>query len=414
MGASTGTQNGMANNLANVNTSTAGLNSVNAMLQQQTMGQGNVQQASQAQLQNATNQGVANATGVVANTKGLNPAMAARMAGQNAAQSTQQGANASAALTAQNALSSQQVLSQNLNNQYNTAQGGYNASNSANGGANTAAEQGQIGAESGGLMGSGAAASMMANGGTVRMYDDGGQVLPALPDVPQAADSNTPSTFSPNRGNGATAVKALALMSDGGNVQTPSPIFGNAPSSSSGSTSYLSKFMSGFGSQGGSKSSDSSTGMPSAYQGAYNLAMGIFGGGKNAAPQPAATAADSSPTPQSITAGNDNPDPSPMAKGGRVKSKGRDVPAMVSPGERYLPPNAVKEVAKGKKDPMKAGEKIPGKAKVPGNSLANDIVPKTLKEGGIVLPRTVTESKHPHWEAMKFVKAHMNKLKMGK
>lgn len=90
-------------------------------------------------------------------------------------------------------------------------------------------------------------------------------------------------------------------------------------------------------------------------------------------------------------------------------NKGGKVPAMVSPGERYLPPSEVAAVKEGKKNPMEAGEKIPGKPKVGGakNSYANDTVPKDLEEGGLVLPRSVTQSKHPHWAAMKFVQAHM-------
>lgn len=93
--------------------------------------------------------------------------------------------------------------------------------------------------------------------------------------------------------------------------------------------------------------------------------------------------------------------PAMMAEGGKV-------PAMVSPGEKYLSPKAVDKVAKGA-DPMEEGETIPGKPKVKGakNSYANDTVPKTLEEGGIVLPRSVTQSKHPHWAAHKFVSAIM-------
>lgn len=91
-------------------------------------------------------------------------------------------------------------------------------------------------------------------------------------------------------------------------------------------------------------------------------------------------------------------------QGGKTKG----VPAMVSPGEVYLPPNAVKEVAHGA-DPIRAGQKIPGKAAVKGNSLKNDTVPKTLEEGGIVLPRSVMQSKNPHWAAHKFVSEVMAK-----
>ncbi len=95
------------------------------------------------------------------------------------------------------------------------------------------------------------------------------------------------------------------------------------------------------------------------------------------------------------------------AKGGKAKHK---VPAMVSPGEIYLQPGAAKEVAKGKKSPM-SGEHIKGQAKVKGDSLQNDTVPKTLEEGGVVIPRSVLEGPNAHWAAHKFVKAAMSKSK---
>jgi len=92
-----------------------------------------------------------------------------------------------------------------------------------------------------------------------------------------------------------------------------------------------------------------------------------------------------------------------MAEGGKV-------PAMVSPGERYLSPQAVKKVEQGA-DPIKAGKKVPGKPKVSGakNDYANDTVPATLEEGGIVLPRSVTQAKNPHWAAHAFVSQLMAK-----
>jgi len=70
----------------------------------------------------------------------------------------------------------------------------------------------------------------------------------------------------------------------------------------------------------------------------------------------------------------------------------------------------VPKVAKGEKSPL-AGEKIPGKPKVGGakNSYANDTVPKSLNEGDIILPRSVTQAKNPHWAAHKFVSAIMAK-----
>lgn len=91
-----------------------------------------------------------------------------------------------------------------------------------------------------------------------------------------------------------------------------------------------------------------------------------------------------------------------MAHGGKV-------PAMVSPGEKYLPPSEVKNVVQGKKPVTKAGETIPGKAKVAGDSLKNDTVKKTLTEGGIVIPRTVMQSQNPEDSARRFVAAVMAK-----
>lgn len=90
-----------------------------------------------------------------------------------------------------------------------------------------------------------------------------------------------------------------------------------------------------------------------------------------------------------------------MAKGGKV-------PALLSPGEAYVPPHKVNEVAKGK-DPRQAGEIIPGKAKVKGDSLKNDTVLAQLDEGGIVIPRSIMNSKNPAKEASKFVAAILKK-----
>lgn len=86
-------------------------------------------------------------------------------------------------------------------------------------------------------------------------------------------------------------------------------------------------------------------------------------------------------------------------------SKGGKVPAMVSPGEIYLPPEQAEKVAKGKKSPME-GERIKGKAKVAGNDLRNDTVPKTLEEGGIVIPRSASMDKD---KAAAFVAAHFKR-----
>lgn len=115
-----------------------------------------------------------------------------------------------------------------------------------------------------------------------------------------------------------------------------------------------------------------------------------------------------------------------MAAGGAVSKAGQYlmnpqsyasggyVNAMVSPGERYLPPSEVEQVEQGKKPALKAGEKIHGKAKVKGDSLKNDTVPKKLKEGGIVLPKSVTEHPNAPDEAKRFVIAILAKKGLKK
>lgn len=95
----------------------------------------------------------------------------------------------------------------------------------------------------------------------------------------------------------------------------------------------------------------------------------------------------------------------PYAEGGQV-------PAMLSPGERYLPPSEVEKVKEGKKEAVSAGRKVPGKAKVSGDDLRNDTVPANLEEGGIVIPRSVMNSKDPAEQARKFVAAIIAKQQM--
>jgi|SRR5579859_6132284 len=90
-----------------------------------------------------------------------------------------------------------------------------------------------------------------------------------------------------------------------------------------------------------------------------------------------------------------------MAKGGQV-------PALVSPGEAYLPPSKVKEAMKGR-DALSVAERIPGKPKYPGNNYANDTVKKTLKSGGIVIPNSIMQSDNPKANANKFIAAILAK-----
>lgn len=95
-----------------------------------------------------------------------------------------------------------------------------------------------------------------------------------------------------------------------------------------------------------------------------------------------------------------------MSLGGDLNdhySMGGPVPAMVSPGEKYLNPTEVEAVEKGKASPKQVGKEIPGKAKVKGDSPKNDTVPAKLESGGIVIPRSVMDSEGED-SIMNFVK----------
>jgi hypothetical protein len=152
------------------------------------------------------------------------------------------------------------------------------------------------------------------------------------------------------------------------------------------------------------------------------------GGGLNpptpVGPQPAIA----NPTSQDWANAMGAPGAVAKAEGGAImpKSKygqhlhalanGGKVPALVSPGEKYLTPKEVEKVAKTGENPLKLGEKIPGKPKVGGavNSYANDTVHKTLEEGGIVLPRSVTQHKDAPKKAAEFVAAILKQQSLKK
>lgn len=131
----------------------------------------------------------------------------------------------------------------------------------------------------------------------------------------------------------------------------------------------------------------------------------VAAAGSGMAPAFAATsAANAASNSQSGPSGDSN-----LAKGGTAKGhKSGKVPAMVSPGEMYLPPKKAQAVAAKKAPPM-IGEMIPGKAKVKGDSLKNDTVPKTLETGGVVIPRSIMNHPDAAKKAAAFVAAHLAK-----
>ncbi len=75
-----------------------------------------------------------------------------------------------------------------------------------------------------------------------------------------------------------------------------------------------------------------------------------------------------------------------------IAAHGGLVPAMISPGERVIPPHLVEAVRSGKKKASEVAPKVPGKAKKKGDSLENDTVPAKLAEGSVVVKRTKADN----------------------
>jgi hypothetical protein len=207
--------------------------------------------------------------------------------------------------------------------------------------------------------------------------------------------------------------KALGLA-HGGQVPAFAPMMTNYADAGavSGPTSNVGKWLTGGGdsAQAGSqalmnqssKASDTNN-MPPMQQAGQTVGKGIGAGIKGLGSlfgSGAPAAADATGAPAAAD-----------ATGAMLAAHGGKVPAMVSPGEKYLSPKDVAKVTNQHVNPMQVGETIPGNAKVKGakNSYANDTVPKTLDEGGIVLPRSVTKAKDPAAAASKFVAAIMAK-----
>lgn len=285
-----------------------------------------------AQFNKTANQNANSAAGLISSQRGLNPALATKLASDAYTASNNEAAANAAILKAQQqqaaagqlgqlGLSQQQTFNQaNLGAQAINA--GVNAQN-----ANT---NGQI---IGGILGGGSqagaaaltpAAAAAAHGGMIRKMADGGDVL--SPDAPTFGSSLTP--MAPSLGVTGVAPTPIATA----------PALGNSPSDS-----------------------------PSAFS------QALTAGAKGA--KSGAQAMGSGPNfYQQFEAGLRNP---MYAKGG-----------MTDTGDK-----------------LKSGGKVPGKAKVPGDSLKNDTVKAQLSPGEIVIPRSVINSEDPTGNGAKFIAA---------
>lgn len=418
-------------------------NQTNTYNQLQGVANGTGPNPATALLNQQTGQNVANQAALMAGQRGSNAnvGLIARQAAQQGAATQQQAVGQAAttqanqslnALNSMGNLATQQVAQQqtgvqNLNTlnqseqgqllnsiaQANSANVGMQSNiNSANAGLATSQMQGQQGLLGGfgnAAAGAGAAAAA-AKGGKPENLPRMALAAGGLPQAGVYADPASDPNNPFNQQNQAPApqmqapnpVRPAAIIPATNGVKAPTmnqpqaqqPNFGNPGANAlyKGASSF-GKFLSSLGS-GSSDGSDDAT------QQSYLDANNAVG---TADPNNIMKGASGFNPEQDMSASNEESNFN-AARGGKV-------PAMVSPGERYLPPKEVAAVKAGKKNPMKAGEKIPGKPVVGGakNSYANDIIPKTLEEGGLVLPRSVTQARNPEWAAHKFVRAHMAK-----
>jgi hypothetical protein len=357
----------------------------------------------QAMLNQQTGQNVANTAALMAGQRGAsqNAGLIARQAGQQGANLQQQAVGQGATMQAQqslNALGQQAgIAGQQVQNTLGAQQAATGAQQNQAGqliGANTALNQANI-ANAGQMNQANAAIAAgnqkgqqnllggiasgigsifgLAEGGMVPHYADGG-------DVSESAD-------------GPMSSFGRALM--GGTNDNPYATLGSGIGSAlnSGIKSLFAPNQNSIANQ--------------AMQNTRNQSQ-LLGG--NPVPSPSLGVTPQAPNPNAPNLGGSdlqfsNQGPSLMAG----MARGGKVPAMVSPGEKYIPPSGVEKVAQGKESAIHAGRTIQGKAKVPGDSLKNDTVPKTLEEGGIVLPRSITQSKKPGPAAQKFVEALLAK-----
>jgi hypothetical protein len=351
----------------------------------------------QAQLAQATGANVANQAALMAGQRGAgaNVGLMARQAGQQGAATQQNAAGQAATLQAQQSLgalgqmgslastqAANQIGQTNANTQAQqaeqaallNAQQGVNQSNVASqANVNTANAalantqlQGQQGLIGGLMNGAGAGLGQLfgAQGGMVHAA--------AGTDVdPSAFQSGAQSKF----GQFINGVSANSQAQQA----AAAPNSTGAKALQSGSSSLTSGLLSALGSIGGGTDA-ASTGLM-----AGGAGDAVIGGG---------------------AVGTDMLAAAPLA----LAAKGGRVPAMVSPGEKYLSPQAVEQVKRGA-SPMAVGETIGGNPKVGGakNSYANDTVHKDLEEGGIVVPRSETKSKNPDRASADFVHKVLSK-----
>jgi hypothetical protein len=380
----------------------------------------------QMMLNNATGQNVANQAALMASQRGAgaNVGLMARQAANQGAGIQQNAAGQAALMQAQQqqaALNQMGGMATNMANQQanatnaytNAAQGAYGNVNNAIQGQNNANVSFTNGVNSanvqadtertkgrnnliGNVMGGIGAAFGLAEGGQVPHLAEGGGIIDtikaAFADPPKPASTPKPAP-TPDPEKAKAFMKGFGYA-DGGGVTPLIPSQGATSGPQSNVGQYFQQAQN-YGSAG--QPADAMS------QGSFDFGKGVGGAVKG------------------MFSGSGGSEASGLMAGGAgdamesmpmLAAQGGKVPAMVSPGEKYLDRKDVSQVKKGA-NPMEVGKTIPGKPVVGGakNSYANDIVPAKLEEGGIVLPRSVTQAKDPAKAAAEFVRQILDEKK---
>lgn len=343
------------------------------------------------QLQQATNQNNQRAAGALASQRGMNPALAQRIIAQQAATNNQNAAGQSGILRAQQQLAAQNQLGNVYGQQAGEAAtnigtyvGAQQAANQAN--AQIAQNNSNLNAQT---------ASGILNPASTLSLAKGGQVKPSaehhLEQLLIAIGSKVkPKHLAAGGGFGTKGdVAIFAPLATGG--------------AGAGGAANLNPKMFQTGTTDPTTGMDSVTGYADDLSGVGGTAAGgaDFAGADLGAS--AAGAADLGAAAGAAEGGGD------ILGLAALAAHGGKIPAMVSPGERFIPPHLVEAVRKGKVLASHISPKFPGKAKIKGDNEENDTVPKMLSPGGVVIPRTKADNDNDAREFLLAIKADKDK-----
>lgn len=301
------------------------------------------------QLKQTTQQNINSAAGSVASTRGINPALAARMAQDSAGTANQTAAGHAATMSAQQQIAARQQLGQNLKDTAGT----------------------QLGQQSTGIAALGTA---------------GGQSLAAQGLNAGVASQNANLDMSSQQLNAGIA---------GQNAQTNAAITGGIMNAAGAAV--------GLGHAAGGEVTD----IPGGPLHDYLDSVHGFADGGGVQAQEGAQAQGSGTKTSAAQSHIGDPllrmqslhNPSMYANGGSI----HQVPVQVSPQEIVIPPKDAKSPARAAARVAAGVGKVPGKAEVSGDSPKNDTVHATLPVGSVVIPRSIAQGANAPERAASFV-----------